>query len=170
VPRRRIFDTSFASVYPLDVTKAERKNRTRDEVDEVISWLTGYDDAGLRGAISDEVDLETFFDDAPRMNPNAALITGLVCGVRVEDIEDPLMQRIRWMDKLVDELARGKRMGSILRGGEEPVRGAAQRGPSGGVRRPRHPHGAPQWAHEPTPDRRRGLHAAAQPPRLGARG
>ena len=123
MPRHRIFDTSFASIYPLYVTKAERKNRTRDEVDEVISWLTGYDDAGLRGAISDEVDLETFFDDAPRMNPNAALITGVVCGVRVEDIEDPLMQRIRWMDKLVDELARGKRMGSILRGGEEPVTG-----------------------------------------------
>lgn len=123
MPRHRIFATSFASIYPLYVSKAERKNRTRDEVDEVISWLTGYDDAGLRGAISHEVDLETFFEDAPRMNPNASLITGVVCGVRVEDIEDPLMQRIRWMDKLVDELARGKRMASILRGGEEPVTG-----------------------------------------------
>ena len=123
MPRDRIVDTSFATIYPLYVSKAERTNRTRDEVDEVISWLTGYDDAGLRGAISHEVDLETFFEDAPRMNPNASLITGVVCGVRVEDIEDPLMQRIRWMDKLVDELARGKRMASILRGGEERVTG-----------------------------------------------
>ena len=123
MPLHRIVDTSFATIYPLYVSKAERTNRTRDEVDEVISWLTGYDDAGLRGAISHEVDLETFFEDAPRMNPNASLITGVVCGVRVEDIEDPLMQRIRWMDKLVDELARGKRMASILRGREEPVTG-----------------------------------------------
>ena len=123
MPLHRIVDTSFATIYPLYVSKAERTNRTRDEVDEVISWLTGYDDAGLRGAISHEVDLETFFDDAPRMNPNASLITGVVCGVRVEDIEDPLMQRIRWMDKLVDELAPGKRMASILRGREEPVTG-----------------------------------------------
>lgn len=113
----RVFRMSFADLYPLYVTKVERKGRTREEVDEVISWLTGYDDAGLRTAIEEGTDLETFFDRAPRMNPNTALITGVICGIRVEDIEDPLMQRIRYMDKLVDEVARGKRMSSILRGG-----------------------------------------------------
>lgn len=112
----RIFRISFASIYPLYVAKVERKGRTRDDVDEVIGWLTGYDKAGLDAAIADEVDLATFFEQAPAMNPNASLITGVVCGVRVEEIEDPLMQRIRWMDKLVDELARGKRMASVLRG------------------------------------------------------
>lgn len=112
----RIFRTSFASIYPLYVAKVERKGRTRDEVDEVICWLTGYDRDGLRSAIAADVDLATFFDQAPAMHPNAALITGLVCGVRVEEIADPLMQRIRWMDKLVDEVARGKRMASVLRG------------------------------------------------------
>lgn len=112
----RIFAVSFASIYPLYVTKAERKGRTKAEVDEVIFWLTGYDAAGLERVLADEVDLETFFEQAPAMNPNAALITGVICGHRVEDIDDPLMQRIRYLDKLVDELARGKRMSAILRG------------------------------------------------------
>lgn len=114
--RNRVFAISFASVYPLYVTKAERKNRGKDEVDQVISWLTGYDDAGLEKAIADEVDLETFFAEAPGMDPHASLITGVICGYRVEEIEDPLMQKIRYMDKLVDELARGKKMTAILRG------------------------------------------------------
>ena len=112
----RIFGMSFASIYPLYVTKVERKGRTRAELDEVLTWLTGYDDAGLERVIADEVDLQTFFAQAPAMNPHTAEIRGVVCGVRVEEIEDPLMQQIRWMDKLVDELARGKRMASILRG------------------------------------------------------
>ena len=111
----RIFTTSFASIYPLYVQKVERKSRSRDELDEVISWLTGYDAEGLASVIAREVDLETFFAEAPGLNPNASLITGLICGHRVEDIEDPLMQKIRYLDKLVDELARGKRMASILR-------------------------------------------------------
>lgn len=117
----RIFTTSFASIYPLYVQKAERKNRTQAEVDRVLTWLTGYDDAGLQQAIADEVDLETFFAQAPGLNPNASLITGLICGYRVEEIEDPLMQQIRYMDKLVDELARGKKMASILRGSDTSV-------------------------------------------------
>lgn len=112
----RIFAVSFASIYPLYVTKAERKGRTKAEVDEVISWLTGYDAAGLERVLADEVDLETFFAQAPAMNPNAALITGVICGHRVVDIDDPLMQRIRYLDKLVDELARGRKMSAILRG------------------------------------------------------
>ncbi|NYV74232.1 DUF2200 domain-containing protein [Streptomyces sp. UH6] len=107
---------TFASVYPLYVTKVERKGRTEAEVRQVITWLTGYDDAGLDRTAADGTDLETFFDEAPAMNPNASLITGVICGHRVEEIEDPLMRRIRWMDKLVDELARGKKMTSILRG------------------------------------------------------
>jgi hypothetical protein len=110
---------SFASIYPLYVQKVERKNRGKDEVDQVISWLTGYDQAGLERAIVDEVDLETFFAQAPGLNPHASLITGVICGHRVEEIEDPLMQKIRYMDKLVDELARGKKMATILRGGVE---------------------------------------------------
>jgi hypothetical protein len=116
VAGHRIFGMSFARIHPLYVAKAERKGRTREEVDQVITWLTGYDAAGLEQAIADEVDLETFFAQAPGMNPATAEITGVVCGVRVEEIEDPLMQQIRWMDKLVDELARGKKMTSILRG------------------------------------------------------
>jgi len=111
----RIFGTSFASIYPLYVAKVERKGHTRDEVDEVVRWLTGYDDEGLRRTIADEDDLETFFARAPRLNPNASLITGVICGMRVEEIDDPLMQQIRYMDKLVDEVARGKKMTSILR-------------------------------------------------------
>ncbi|MGL5851033.1 MAG: DUF2200 domain-containing protein [Phycicoccus sp.] len=111
----RIFAVPFASIYPHYVTKVERKGRSRAELDQVITWLTGYDDAGLERVLADEVDLEAFFAEAPALNPNAELITGVVCGVRVEEIGDPLMQRIRWMDKLVDELARGKRMTTILR-------------------------------------------------------
>ncbi len=112
----RIFGTPFASIYPLYVTKVERKERSRAEVDQVISWLTGYDERGLEAAVATEVDLETFFAEAPALNPNASLITGVICGVRVEEIDDPLMQKIRYMDKLVDEVARGKKMSSILRG------------------------------------------------------
>lgn len=113
----RIFRMRFADLYPLYVAKVERKDHAREDVDRVITWLTGYDDAGLRWAIEEGVDLEAFFARAPRMNPDASLITGVICGHRVEDIEDPLMQRIRYMDKLVDEVARGKRMSSILRTG-----------------------------------------------------
>ena len=111
----RVFAMSFASVYPLYVQKAERKGRTKEEVDEVITWLTGYGADALRRAIEARVDLETFFAGAPRMNPNAGLIKGVVCGVRVEDVADPLMQKIRYLDKLVDELAKGKKMESVLR-------------------------------------------------------
>ena len=107
---------TFASIYPLYIEKVERKGKTKDELDRVLTWLTGYDDAGLRKAIDDEVTLESFFAEAPEMNPNTSLITGVICGYRVENIEDPLMQKIRYMDKLVDELARGKKMASILRG------------------------------------------------------
>jgi hypothetical protein len=112
----RIYTISFGSVYPLYVQKAANKGRTKEEVDEIIRWLTGYSGAQLRKAIDDKVDFEAFFARAPRMNPNAKLITGVVCGVRVEDIADPLMQKIRYLDKLIDELARGKKMASILRG------------------------------------------------------
>ena len=111
----RIFGVSFASIHPLYVEKVERKGRTRGEVDEVICWLTGYDRAGLAAAIADERDLESFFAQAPALNPNASLITGVICGYKVQDIEDPLMQKIRYMDKLVDELAKGKKMEKILR-------------------------------------------------------
>jgi hypothetical protein len=121
MPAHRIFATSFASIYPHYVTKAERKNRSKDEVDQVICWLTGYDAAGLDTAIAEGVDLETFFAQAPGINPNASLITGVICGHRVEQIDDPLMQQIRYMDKLVDELARGKKMASILRGSSAAV-------------------------------------------------
>ncbi len=117
----RIFTTAFSSIYPHYVAKAERKGRTKDEVDTVIRWLTGYDEEGLARTLAEEVDLETFFAQAPRMNPDAALITGVVCGIRVEEVEDPLMQRIRWMDKLVDELARGKKLSSVLRGEAAPA-------------------------------------------------
>ena len=116
--RHRIFDMSFARIYPLYVTKVERKDRSQEEVDQVISWLTGYDAEGLETAIASEVDLETFFAEAPQLNPKVSLIKGLICGIRVEDIEDPLMQKIRYMDKLVDELAKGKRLTSILRGSD----------------------------------------------------
>jgi hypothetical protein len=111
----RAFTMSFGSVYPLYVQKAERKGRTKEEVDEIIAWLTGYRGAKLQRAIDSEIDLETFFSKAPRLNPKVGLITGVVCGVRVEEIADPVMQQIRYLDKLVDELARGKKMESILR-------------------------------------------------------
>lgn len=111
----RIFGTPFAAIYPLYVTKVERKGRERAEVDAVLRWLTGYDEAGLAAAVADERTLAEFFAAAPAMNPAAELITGVVCGVRVEQIEDPLMQQIRWMDKLVDELARGKKLATVLR-------------------------------------------------------
>lgn len=111
----RVFAMKFSSVYPLYVTKAERKQRTKAEVDQVIRWLTGYTAAGLSKQIKREVDLRTFFDEAPKMNPHVGLITGVVCGVRVENVEDPLMQKIRYLDKLVDELAKGRPMDKILR-------------------------------------------------------
>lgn len=111
----RIFTTPFAKVYPLYVQKAERKNRTREEVDQVICWLTGYDRAGLQRQIELGSDFATFFAQAPSLHPNSSLITGMVCGVRVEEVEDPLMRRIRQLDKLVDELAKGKKMEKILR-------------------------------------------------------
>lgn len=110
----RIFGTSFASVYPLYVAKVEKKGRTKQELDEVIEWLTGFDDAELARILADGTDFTGFFD-AAHLNPNVSLITGVICGVRVEEIEDPLMQKIRYLDKLVDELARGKKMESILR-------------------------------------------------------
>ena len=111
----RIFATPFAKVYPMYVQKAERKGRSQDEVDEVIRWLTGYDQAGLQRQIQRGVDFEAFFAEAPALHPNASLIRGVVCGVRVEDIDDPLMRKLRQLDKLVDELAKGKAMETILR-------------------------------------------------------
>jgi hypothetical protein len=115
MPKNRVFAIVFAKVYPLYVQKAERKNRTKKEVDQIICWLTGYDQAGLQQQIKQENDLETFFAQAPGIHPNSALIKGVVCGVRVEEIEDPLMQKIRHLDKLIDELAKGKSMEKILR-------------------------------------------------------
>jgi len=115
MPKHDIFAITFARVYPLYVQKAERKNRTKEEVDQIICWLTGYDQAGLQQQIKKENDLETFFAQAPAVHPNSALIKGVVCGVRVEEIEDPLTQKIRYLAKLIDELARGKTMEKILR-------------------------------------------------------
>jgi len=111
----RLFKMAFSSVYPLYIQKAERKGRSKNEVDAVICWLTGYDEDGLLSQISNEVNLEAFFTNAPQINPNASKIKGAICGVRVEEIDDPLMQKIRWLDKLVDELAKGKVMEKILR-------------------------------------------------------
>ena len=105
----RIFTTSFASVYPHYVKKAEAKGRTKEDLHEIILWLTGYDETGLEKQIREKTDFRTFFDQAPKMNPNVSLIKGVVCGIHVEDIEDPLMQKIRYLDKLIDELAKGKR-------------------------------------------------------------
>ena len=110
-----VFAMKFAKVYPLYVQKAERKSRTKAEVDQVICWLTGYDLTGLQRQLERETDFETFFAESPRFHPNSALIKGVVCGVRVEAIEDPLMRKIRYLDKLVDELAKGKAMEKILR-------------------------------------------------------
>jgi hypothetical protein len=111
----RVYKMAISSVYPLYVQKAERKGRIKEEVDTVICWLTGYDEQGLQSQIEKKVDFETFFAEAPRINPNASKIKGVVCGVRVEEIDDPLMQKVRWLDKLVDELAKGKAMEKILK-------------------------------------------------------
>lgn len=111
----RIYKMSFASVYPLYVAKAERKGRTKSEVDEIIRWLTGYNQDQLKAELEKETDFETFFANAPLLNPNRNLITGVVCGVRVEEITEPTMQNIRYLDKLVDELAKGKPLDKILR-------------------------------------------------------
>jgi hypothetical protein len=105
----------FAKIYQMYIQKAERKGRSKEEVNEIIFWLTGYDEHGLQEQIDKEVDFETFFEEAPKINPNSDKITGVVCGIRVEEVEDPLMQKIRWLDKLIDELARGKQMEKILR-------------------------------------------------------
>jgi hypothetical protein len=113
-PRHRIFDTSFASIYPHYLAKAERKGHTKAEVDEVIRWLTGFDESTLRSHLDAETTFEDFFAKA-HLNPNVSAIKGTVCGVRVEDVEDPLMQKIRYLDKLVDELAKGKAMDKVLR-------------------------------------------------------
>jgi hypothetical protein len=112
----RIYSTAFAVIYPMYVQKAERKGRTQAEVDQIICWLTGYDAAGLAAQLERRVDLRAFFAAAPAYAPAAELITGVVCGVRVEQVEDPLMKQIRQLDKLIDELAKGKVMGKILRG------------------------------------------------------
>ena len=106
---------SFAGVYPHFIEKAEKKGRTKQEVDRIIFWLTGYDQKSLQRVINDKTDFESFFSEAPRLNPNVNKITGVICGYRVEDIEDKLMQKIRYLDKLIDELARGKKMENILR-------------------------------------------------------
>ncbi len=111
----RVYKMSFASVYPLYVQKAEKKGRTKAEVNSIICWLTGYDEQTLQQHICSETNFETFFAQAPQMNPNASKITGVICGYRVEEIEDKLMQQIRYLDKLVDELAKGKAMEKILR-------------------------------------------------------
>jgi hypothetical protein len=114
--KHRIFTTTFASVYLLYVQKAERKNRTKEDIDQIICWLTGYSQEGLQQQIEQESDFETFFAQAPAMHPKRSLIKGVVCGIRVEGIEDALMQNIRYLDKLIDELAKGKAMSKILRG------------------------------------------------------
>ena len=115
----RIFTTSFAAVYPHYVTKVERKGRTKAELDQVIGWLTGFDESELNAHLAADTTFEGFFA-AARLNPNASAITGMICGIRVESIEDPLMQKIRYLDKLVDELAKGKAMEKILRGAPRP--------------------------------------------------
>ncbi len=111
----RIFTLPFNSVYLLLVEKAEKKGRTKAEVDEIIFWLTGYDQAGLQRQLDNDTNVESFFEDIPQLNPNASLITGSICGYRVEEIEDKLMQKVRYLDKLVDELAKGRSMDKILR-------------------------------------------------------
>ena len=115
----KIYTMTFASVYPLYIQKAERKNRTQAEVDEIIYWLTGYDEKGLQQQLAQKVTMETFFEEAPNFNENAQLIKGVICGYRVEEIEDPLMQKIRYLDKLIDDLAKGKAMEKILRTGKQ---------------------------------------------------
>lgn len=112
---QRLYKMSFGSIYPLYVQKVERKGRTIAELDEVLLWLTGYDEKGLKRVIGDGTDLRTFIEEAPKLNPARTLITGVICGVRLEEIKDPLMKEIRYMDKLVDELAKGRAMEKILR-------------------------------------------------------
>lgn len=111
----RVYKMSFASVYPHYLAKAEKKNRTKAEVDEIICWLTGYDEKSLLKIIDEKINFEYFFNQAPKMNPNVDKITGVICGYRVEDIEDPIIQKVRYLDKLIDELAKGKTMEKILR-------------------------------------------------------
>jgi hypothetical protein len=113
--KHRIFTTTVASVYPLYVAKAEKKGRTKSEVDAVICWLTGYSRQELEGQLKKQTNLETFFKEAPKLNPSRTLIKGVICGVRVEDIQEPTMREIRYLDKLIDELAKGKAMDKILR-------------------------------------------------------
>ncbi|SCB52128.1 hypothetical protein GA0061099_102712 [Bradyrhizobium yuanmingense] len=113
--KHRIYTTSFASIYPLYVAKAEKKGRTKAEVDQIIAWLTGYDQKDFEAQLARKTDCETFFAEAPRLNPSRALIKGVICGMHVEDIKEPTMQEIRYLDKLIDELARGKAMEKILR-------------------------------------------------------
>ena len=111
----RVYKMTFSSVYPMYIQEVEKKGRAKEELDTVVCWLTGYDDSGLQAQIEKEVDFETFFAEAPQINPNAHKITGVICGVRVENIEEPLMQKIRCLDKLVDELAKGKPMEKVLK-------------------------------------------------------
>ncbi|MFQ7234468.1 MAG: DUF2200 domain-containing protein [Enterococcus hulanensis] len=111
----KVFKMSFASIYPMYLQKIEKKGRSKEELDQVIYWLTGYDEHGLQKQIDQGVDMETFFAEVPQLNENVSLIKGVICGYRVEDIEDPLMQKIRYLDKLVDELAKGKKLEKILR-------------------------------------------------------
>ncbi len=115
MPKPRIYTMSFANVYPLYIAKAEKKGRTKSEVDDIIRWLTGYTQHGLEEQLKKQADMETFFKDAPFLNPARTLIKGVVCGVRVEDIKEPIMQEIRYLDKLIDELAKGKSMDKIFR-------------------------------------------------------
>lgn len=119
MPNTRIFKTSFASIYPFYVQKAEKKGHAKEDVDTIICWLTGYNEKTLQQQIDKSIDFETFFAQAPQINPNASKITGLICGYRVEEIEDKLMQKIRYLDKLIDELAKGKAMEKILRNNPE---------------------------------------------------
>jgi hypothetical protein len=115
MPKHRIYTTSLASVYPFYIAKAERKGRTKAEVDNIICWLTGYSQDGLELQLKNQTDFEAFFKEAPKMNPSRSMIKGVICGVRVEDIQEPTMQEIRYLDKLIDELANGKSMEKILR-------------------------------------------------------
>lgn len=118
----KIFKMPFATVYPLYITKVEKKWRTKSEVEEVISWLTGYDEKWLEKVLDEKVDFETFFREAPKLNPNRTLITGTICGYKIQEIEDPLMRNIRYLDKLVDELAKGKSIEKVLKNGLEITR------------------------------------------------
>ena len=111
----KVFSMSFGRIYPLYVAKAEKKGRTKEEVDEIILWMTGYDEEGLQKVLREEKTVECFFQEAPKLHPNRTLIKGVICGVRVEEIEDPLMREVRYLDKLIDELAKGKAMEKILR-------------------------------------------------------